>query len=70
MRYEYLRMDAFERFVRAGMELAGETVSDVDLIVMRAADAAYGTQVRALMAEDLSHVMPETALDPSRAPAS
>jgi hypothetical protein len=63
-------MDAFERFVRAGTELAGETVGDVDLTVMRVADAVYGSQMRALMAEDLSHVMPETDLDPSRAPAS
>ncbi|HEX8051505.1 MAG TPA: hypothetical protein VF517_00820 [Thermoleophilaceae bacterium] len=61
-------MDAFEQFVRAGMELAGETVNDTDLVIMRIADEVYGSQVRALMAEDLRDVKPELAFDPSRAP--
>jgi hypothetical protein len=61
-------MDAFEQFVRAGMELAGETVNDTDIVIMRIADEVYGSQVRALMAEDLREVKPELAFDPSRAP--
>lgn len=63
-------MDAFERFVRAGLELAGETVSETDIIVMRIADEVYGSQVRALMAEDLREVKPELDFDPARAPTS
>jgi len=61
-------MDAFEQFVRAGMELRDETVGDIDLTVMRIADSVYGTRMRELMAEDLSGVKPETDLDASRAP--
>ncbi len=61
-------MDAFEQFVRTGAELAGETVDDTDLAVMRVAEDVYGTQVRALLAEDLREVKPELAFDPSRGP--
>jgi hypothetical protein len=61
-------VDAFERYVRAGLELAGEPVDEVDLAVMRAADAVYGPGMRALAAADLSAAMPEHDLDPSRAP--
>jgi hypothetical protein len=61
-------MDALEQYVRAGLELAGEQVSDVDLAVIRAADAVYGPAMRALDAADLTHVPPEPDLDPSRAP--
>ena len=62
-------MDAFETFVRAGMELADQPVDDTDIAIMRVAEAVYGTQVRALLAEDLRHVKPELSFDPSRAPA-
>lgn len=61
-------MDALEQYVRAGLELAGEEVSDIDLAVIRAADSVYGQGMRALDAADLSGVLPEPDLDPSRAP--
>jgi hypothetical protein len=61
-------VDALEQYVRAGLELAGDEVSDVDLAVIRAADAVYGPRMRALDAADLSDVLPEPDLDPSRAP--
>jgi hypothetical protein len=61
-------MDAFEQYARAGMELAGMTVEDTDLAVMRAADAVYGPGFRALAAADLRDVVLEADLDPSRAP--
>ncbi|MEA2349223.1 MAG: hypothetical protein QOG41_1801 [Thermoleophilaceae bacterium] len=61
-------MDAFERYVRSGLELAGIPVDDVDLAVMRAADAIYGPGMRALAGADLREVMPEIDLDPSRPP--
>ena len=63
-------MDAFEQFVRAGAELAGETVDDTDIAIMRVAEDVYGSQVRALMAEDLRDVKPELDFDPSRAPTA
>jgi hypothetical protein len=61
-------VDAFERYVRAGLELNGVPVDEVDLAVMRAADAVYGPPIRALAAADLRDVLPENDLDPSRAP--
>jgi hypothetical protein len=61
-------VDAFERYVRAGLELAEVPVDDVDLAVMRAADAVYGPGMRALAAADLREVLPEVDLDPGRAP--
>ena len=61
-------MDPLEQYVRAGLELAGDTVDDVDIAVIRAADAAYGPDMQRLEAADLTHVWPEPDLDPSRAP--
>ena len=61
-------MDALERYVRAGLELAGDTVDDTDIAVIRAADAVYGAALAALDAADLADVLPETDLDPSRPP--
>ena len=63
-------MDAFEQFVRAGMELAEQDVDETDIAVMRVAEAVYGSQVRALLAEDLREVKPELDFDPSRAPTA
>jgi hypothetical protein len=61
-------MDALERYVRAGLELAGDEVDDTDIAVIRAADAIYGPAMAALDAADLAHVLPEPDLDPSRPP--
>jgi hypothetical protein len=61
-------VDAFEQHVRAGLELAGMTVDDTDLAVMRAADAVYGPGFQALAEADLRDVVLEPDLDPSRAP--
>ena len=61
-------VDALETYVRAGLELAGEDADDVDIAVIRAADAVYGPGMRALDEADLAHVLPEPVLDPSRAP--
>lgn len=61
-------MDAFEQFVRAGLELAGHAVDETDLAVMRAADSVYGPAMRALGQADLSGVWAELDFDPSRAP--
>ena len=61
-------MDAFERYVRAGLELNGVAVDEVDIAVMRAADAVYGPAMRALASADLRDVHPEVDLDPGRAP--
>ena len=61
-------VDALETYVRAGLELAGEAVDDIDIAVIRAADAVYGPGMRALDKAYLAHVMPEPALDPSRPP--
>jgi len=63
-------MDAFEQFVRAGMELAEDSVDDTDIAIMRGAEAVYGSQIRALLAEDLRDVKPELDFDPTRAPSS
>jgi uncharacterized UPF0146 family protein len=61
-------VDLLEQYVRAGLELTGDEVDDVDLAVIRAADAVYGPHMRALENADLSAVMPEPDLDPSRPP--
>jgi len=61
-------VDAFERYVRAGLELGDVPVDDIDLAVMRVADAVYGPGMRALATADLRAVLPEVDLDPSRAP--
>ena len=63
-------MDAFERFVRAGMELAEQDVDDTDIAIMRVAEAVYGSQLRNLMGADLREVKPELDFDPSRAPTA
>jgi hypothetical protein len=61
-------MDALERYVRAGLELAGDPPSETDIAVIRAADAAYGPAMRALGTVDLTDVASEPDLDPSRPP--
>jgi hypothetical protein len=61
-------MDAFERHVRAGLELADVEVDEIDIAVMRVADGVYGPGLRALEAADLRGVWAEVDLDLSRAP--
>ncbi|MEA2479811.1 MAG: hypothetical protein QOJ07_1733 [Thermoleophilaceae bacterium] len=61
-------MDAFEQYVRAGLELAGLELDDIDLAVIRAADAVYGPGMRALETADLAGVWAEPDLDPGRPP--
>ena len=61
-------MDAFERHVRSGLEVAGLTVDDFEVAVMRVADGIYGGELRALAEADLVHLWPEPDLDPGRAP--
>jgi hypothetical protein len=61
-------VDALERYVRAGLELAGDEADDIDLAVIRAADTVYGPAMAALDVADLAHVLPEPALDPGRPP--
>jgi hypothetical protein len=61
-------VDAFESFVRSGLELRGIAIDETDLAVIRAADGVYGPAIRALLEVDLAGVAPEIALDPSRAP--
>jgi hypothetical protein len=63
-------MDPFEQFARAGVELAGLEVDDVDLAVMRAADAAYGPALRALDAADLSEIRTEPDMNPGQPPSN
>ena len=63
-------MDAFEQFVRGGLAQAGLELEDMELDIMRFADALYGPELRALMEADLSGVWAEKDLDPSRAPTS
>jgi hypothetical protein len=62
-------MDPFEAFARAGVELAGFEVDEIDLAVMRAADASYGPALRALDAADLSGVRTEPDMNPGRPPS-
>jgi hypothetical protein len=62
-------MDAFERHVRAGLELLGYEVDDHELAVMRVADGVYGPQLRALTEADLRDTWAESDLDPSRPPS-
>ena len=61
-------MDAFERHVRSGLELAGVELDDLELAVMRGADAVYGPALRALAEADLADVWHEVDPDPGRAP--
>jgi hypothetical protein len=61
-------VDALEQYVRSGLGLSGDDVDDVDIAVIRAADAVYGPDLAALDATDLSDVLPEPDLDPARPP--
>lgn len=63
-------MDAFEQYVRGGLERAGESVEQLELDIMRYIDNLYGPEIRALMEADLRGIWTEIPLDPSRAPSS
>jgi hypothetical protein len=63
-------VDAFEQFARGGLERMGLGVDEVDLQIMRYIDEVFGPELRALMAEDMHGVWPETDMDPSRAPTA
>ena len=63
------QVDAFERHVRAGLEVLGYDVDEIELAVMRVADGVYGPQLRALVEAALRAVWPEPDPDPSRAPS-
>jgi hypothetical protein len=60
--------DQFDTLVRAALARAGVDVDEVDIAVIRAADAAYGPDREALMSADLSGAPIEHDLDPSRPP--
>lgn len=62
------RMDSFEQFVRAGLDLQGFGASDLDVQIMRVVDSIYGPDMRALADAQLAGEWPELDLDPSRAP--
>jgi hypothetical protein len=61
--------DQFEEFVRTGLGRYGLGVDEIEMAVIRAAEALYGPQRDALLAADLSGIPYEFALDPSRSPA-
>ena len=63
-------MDAFEQFVRGGLEWQGLSVDDTDVEIIRFIDAVFGPELRALMAVDMNGIWAESDLDPSRAPTS
>jgi hypothetical protein len=60
--------DAFERWVRSGLELIGLEASEVDLAVITAVQEIYRPDMDALMAADLAKVAAERDEDLSRAP--
>ena len=63
-------MDAFEQFVRGGLEWQGLSVDDTDVEIIRYIDAVFGPELRALMAVDMNGIWAESDPDPSRAPTS
>ena len=62
-------VDAFESYVRNGLALAGVEVDELDLNIMRVADAIYGPFLTALASADMTGVAAEPDLQPGRAPA-
>ena len=63
-------MDAFEQYVRGGLERAGIPLEQVELDIMRFVDSLYGPELRALAEADLKGIWTEIPLDPGRAPSS
>jgi hypothetical protein len=60
--------EQFDTYVRVTLARHGIAVDEVDLAVMRAAEATYGPGRDALLSTDLSDIAPEHDFDPSRAP--
>ena len=63
-------VDAFEQYVRGGLERLGEPVEQLELDIMRFIDGLYGPEIAALAAADLRGVWTEIPLDPGSAPVS
>lgn len=63
-------VDAFEQYVRGGLERAGVPVDPVELDIMRFIDNLYGPELSALAEADLRGIWTEIPLDPGRAPAA
>lgn len=63
-------MDAFEQWVRGGLEQAGLEVTDLDVQIARVIQSIYGPELQSLAAVDMNGLWPEADLDPSRAPSS
>lgn len=63
-------MDAFDQYVRGGLERAGVEVDATELEIMRFVDAVYGPELAALATADLRGAWPELDLDLTRAPSS
>jgi len=63
-------VDAFEQFVRGGLERIGLEADETDLSIMRYIDEIFGPELRALLSADVSGWAPENDFDPSRAPRS
>jgi hypothetical protein len=63
-------VDAFEQFVRGGLEWQGLSVDETEIEIMRFVDQIFGPELRALMALDMNGLWAESDLDPSRAPTS
>jgi hypothetical protein len=61
--------DQFATFVRLSLARSGVETDDIDLAVIRVADAVYGPDREALMSADLSAGPVEHDLDPSRPPS-
>ena len=59
----------FETFARVAFGRMGVEVDDVDIAVMKVAEAVYGPDRDALMAADLSDIPREHDCDPSRPPS-
>ena len=61
--------EGFDTFARAAFAQMGVEVDDVDIAVMKVAEAVYGPDRDALMAADLSGIPREHDCDPSRPPS-
>ncbi|MEX0993244.1 MAG: hypothetical protein WDZ37_04530 [Solirubrobacterales bacterium] len=60
--------EQFQTAARAALAQHGIDVDDVDLAVIATVDRVYGPELDALMAADLSAIVPERAADFGRAP--